>query len=238
MKVGILALVLALVATPCLAQSGDSAAGARRLPAGEVLVGPPGKPGGADIYTFVTLPGDSHIITVRSVGTRPIEVLLLDPGGNIVGQASGIGNVRLEAIASWGDTYSVAVIRASPATAYTVQRSTTAGTLEQFVLAHMAGYKAKSDSTTRCWLEPGKSLHTASGDGNWYDRTIEGSRVRYKISPLSSGAQDVFFADIRIKGDAIAIVSHEVDGAHETSLNLRPERIRFNPDYIFAGYSC
>ena len=176
---------------------------------------------------------------MRSPGTNPIELLLLDPGGNIVGQVSGTSQVQLGTIASWGDTYSVAVIRAKPQASYTIERATTPGTLEQFVLAHMVGYKRNSGSirSSRCWIEPNKSLHIDYGDGTWANRTIEGSRVRHQYSPsMMRGA--TFFSDMQIRNDGISIVDHEADGDFEKTLNFLPERLRYSPDYTFTGYLC
>ena len=147
------------------AQAAGDAAPPRMLPAGSVVSGAPGKAGSVDLYSFVTLPGDTHEITVLSNSKKPLEVQLLDPGGNVIMQSSGVGKVEIEAIAAWGDAYSVAVIRSDSTAKYSIQRMTTAGTLQQFWLSRMTGYKRTEEPiATRCWMEPGQSIRIIFDD--------------------------------------------------------------------------
>ncbi|MFN6935437.1 MAG: hypothetical protein ACK4NZ_09825 [Tsuneonella sp.] len=196
-----------------------------------------GKPGTIDLFSFVTLPGDTHTVTVRSNSKKPVEIQLLDPGGNVVMQGRGVGTVSIKAVASWGDAYSVAVIRADAAAPYSVGRETVPATVQEFILAHMAGYTRQEDPVVpRCWLEPGKSLRMRFDDYN-LDRTITGDEIS-AIRTYRNGRRRTSTQTHSIDGDVIAIAEQEDDGVRRRTLSLTTDRIRFDPIYRFTGYLC
>lgn len=233
----IFSLLALVVAAPCAAQGPRPALQPRMLPVGAPVSMAAGKPGMIDLFSFVTLPGDTHTITVRSNSKKPVEVQLLDPGGNVVMQGSGVGTVSIEAVASWGDAYSVAVIRADAAAPYSVRRDTTLATVQQFLLAHMAGYKrGEGLMTTRCWLEPGKSTRIRF-DNYDFDRTITGDKIS-TLRTYKDGRRKTMTQTVAIEGDVVAITEQEDDDIHRTTLSLTTQRIRFDPIYSFTGYLC
>ena len=240
MKFVLIAAAFVASALPggALAAATTAVAQPRMLPAGSEVRGAAGKPGSVDLYSFMTLPGDTHRITVRSGSSKPIEVQLLDPGGNVIMKDSGVGELKIEAVASWGDAYSVAVIRAQPATTYSIQRDTAPGTLQQFVMAHMAGYTRDEGSfTKRCWTEPGRSLRTDYGTFVT-QRMIDGRRTLETHTQKQGGKQSSSVITLAIDRDVIAITEEERGEVFKNTRDLRPQRIQYDPVYKFTGYLC
>ena len=207
----------------------------RMLPAGVVVKGFGERPGSVDLYSFMTLPGDTHTITVRSSSKNPLQIQLLDAGGNVVMEGSGVGEVKMAAVASWSDAYSVAVIRADTSAPYAIQRQTRPGTVQQFMLAHRVGYTNSGSGMRICWIEPGKSVREKS---DWYssELAIEGPRTinRYAYD----GREGSTTRTMKLVAEGIAVADVEREEVLKTTLDLKPERFRYNAAYTFSGYRC
>jgi hypothetical protein len=231
----VIAVALVAAAMHGETQAASIAAQPRILPEGTEVSGAVGKPGSVDVYSFMTLPGDTHSITARSSSKKPIQLQLLDPGGNAIMQASGVGEVSLEAIAAWGDAYSVAVIRAEPAIRYSIDRRTNAGTLQQFLIAHMAGYKRNEGLLTTFRSETNVSKSTVAGSNQ---ARREGLQTLEQHIQKDSGKVSSSVRTMKIDGDVIAISEDEAGEVYKTTLDLKPERLRYDPTYKFTGYLC
>lgn len=211
--------------------------GVRMIENGKEVRSGPGQPNRADLYTFVTLPGDQQRVLLRSSSERAFELQIRDPGGNVVAQSWGKREVEIETIPAWGDIYTIAVLRAEPTANYTLSRTATPGSLPQFLLAHMAGYRRLSGlKTTRCWSNPGRTIKIDFGD-YVLERSVNGEQIRNRR--IRSGQPTVFWTQTaQIVGDQIEVVDLEDGDGHKTTLSLDPGRLRYSSDYEPVGATC
>jgi hypothetical protein len=113
----------------------------------------------ADLYYFVGEPGSRQHFTVTS--TKPVEITLFGPTGAPMLTKEGTGTVTLDAVLSWLDVHTVAVLRSSPSTPYTLKRSATKPTYPEAEFATYVGdeiISANGSKSTQCWLIPGERI--------------------------------------------------------------------------------
>lgn len=229
--------VLLMAAPPTIARQAAVSDGVRMIEDGKELRSEPGQRDRADLYTFVTLPGDKQRVLLRSSGEKAFELQVLDPGGNVVAQSWGRRELEIEMIPSWGDMYTIAVLRADPAANYTLSRTVTPGSLPQFLLSHMIGYRRVSGlKTTRCWSNPGRTIRIDFGDYT-LERSVDGEQIRNRrISPGQPTI--VWMRTAQIVGDQIEITDLEDGETHKTTLSLDPARLRYSSDYVPVETTC
>jgi hypothetical protein len=139
--------------------SAQNAAPARELTTTAAIQRPASEAPEADLYYFVGEPGSHQRFTVTS--TKPVEITLFSPAGVPMLSKEGTGTVTLDAVLSWLDVHTVAVLRSSPATPYTLKRSATKPTYREAVFAINVGDEviaANGSKSTQCWLIPGEKL--------------------------------------------------------------------------------
>lgn len=238
---GIVASLLAasacLFAVAVQAQSEPILGGVRAIPEGVAMRSPPGRRTGADLYAFATLPGDKQKVVLALPATAVSELQVLDPGGNIVAHSWGKGPLEVEFIPAWGDVYTVAVFRKAPTVSYTVTRTATPGTLPQFVLAHMTGYRRLTGlKTLRCWTNPGRTIRRDFGDYQ-LEQTVNGDGLRSRRIRPGRPAQ-IWDSTLRIDGDAVEIADQADGTPHTLRLGLNAARLRYDKDYVYVGQIC
>ncbi|MGL3822994.1 hypothetical protein [Sphingopyxis sp. R3-92] len=237
MKYFVLLAAVMSLPLPAAAQGSGGGPAPRMLPEASLINGASGKRGSIDIYSFVTLPGETNRTVVNMKSKTPVEVRLLDPAGNVIVQQNGVGTVALEAVSSWGDVYSVAVIRADSTAPYTIERERTPASLERFIVAHMAGYRRdEAGASTSCWIVPGETLRTDYGD-HVTERSMREDMVRMRILRKD---RPVSIVPVRmaIEGEVVAITEVEEGETYRRTLSLDPARVRFDPHYKFVSYTC
>jgi hypothetical protein len=102
----------------------------------------------------------------------------------------------------------------------------------------MAGYKRNEGLlTTRCWIEPGKAIKV-DFDTFVSERRIEGLRTLERHIQKDGGKVSTSVQTMKIDGDVIAISEEEAGEVYKTTLDLKPERLRYDSIYKFTGYLC
>lgn len=133
------ALVLALAALAFVVPANAQVTGAHELKTTVPAKGVAGKPGQIDYYYFAGEAGSRQTFTWTGKGQAML--ILFTPDGDAMVEAEGSGTVKLEAVLSWTDVYSVAVVRKNPALAYTLARQATVPTFGEAEFATWVGYQ-------------------------------------------------------------------------------------------------
>jgi hypothetical protein len=150
----ILAFMFLALASPGFAQPAPAI---RELPATGVVQRPAVQTQEADIFAFVGEGGSQQRFTVTSA--KPVEITLFGPSGAPMLTKEGTGTVTLDAVLSWLDVHTVAVLRSSPSTPYVIQRRATIPTPTQTIFARHVGQEytfGDGKKETKCWIVPGE----------------------------------------------------------------------------------
>lgn len=238
MKTFILALALLSAAAAPNAQA-QTIGGLPALPADTPVRGATGPPGSSDVFAVVTVPGERHTFTLRSVSTKPVELLFLDPAGHVVLSQSGTREVKLEAVASFAGAYGVAVIRSDTNVPYVLQRTTEPTTIERIIVAMVVGYEFKTDKgivVSHCWLKPGVKARRTYPDavdevevlpGAFFGRRVSGSRAGTSVTTTYA-----------INGNQVTELERGPDGEKTFTYDLLPEYMEQSAGIKFLGYMC
>lgn len=213
--------------------------GFRALPMGAPVRGAAGAPGRSDVFAVVTAPGERHTFTLRSTSAKPVELLFIDPAGNIVLSKSGLREVKLEAVPSFGGAYAVAVVRSDPTVPYTLQRATLPTSMERIMTAMAAGYEFKNGAgatEVRCWVIPGQKVRQSYRDvidelevlpGAWFGRRVGGPQAGATVTTTYT-----------ISGDQVTELDRGPKGEKTRTFELLGEHLEWNADYKFSRYLC
>lgn len=158
------AFALLFAAVPCAAQQAD--APARELTTAAPIRMPAATNPAADMFYFVGAAGAHQGFTVTS--KTPVEITLFGPGGDVMLRQEGSGTVKLDTVLSWVDVHTVAVLRANPATPYTIAMSASEPTIGDAFLASFVGEQitaANGNTSTQCWEIPGEVIRGVETGG-------------------------------------------------------------------------
>jgi hypothetical protein len=170
----------------------------RDLPATGGVQRPAAQTQDADIFAFVGESGSQQRFTVTSA--KPVEITLFSPSGAPMLTKEGTGTVTLDAVLSWLDVHTVAVLRSSPSTPYVIQRRATLPTITQAIFARRVGQEITfKDGTkeTKCWIVPGEKqgsvgeqrTHTLSRLGQTIITIVPNGPTNVSVRELSFWAE-------------------------------------------------
>ncbi len=234
------ALMLATIPGALAAQPApQTVGGIRVLPTGAPVRGVAGAPGSSDVFAVVTMPGERHTFTLRSTSAKPVELLFIDPAGNVVLSKSGLREVKLDAVASFAEAYAVAVVRADPSTPYTLQRTTVPTTMERAMAAIGVGYELKQANgvlLVRCWLVPGQKARDTLPKAVIEYEALPGAFFKRWITGPNVGRTTT--ATYAIKGGSVAEVIRDPNGETTRTFDLNPETMQQSSEDKFTGYLC
>jgi hypothetical protein len=193
----LVAALLLIAAIPAQAQ----VRGVHEIAPDRPAAAPAGEAGATDVYTFVGQPGSQVSFTLKIKGDA--EIALFGPHGEPMLNVAGSGTVKLDAVLSWLDVHSVAVLRRDPSQPYTLAMTATEPTLAEARHALGMGYTLTTEGGTpysHCWLKPGVAA------------AYRGKDYRAE-SVLSADRESII---LMMKYDdgrqAIRIVKYQIDG--------------------------
>lgn len=239
-------LAAAAVLGICLGMTNASAqpgpqtiGGIRVLPAGATVRGTAGAAGSVDVFAIVTIPGERHTFTLRSTSAKPVELLFIDPAGNVVLSKSGLREITLDAVASFAEAYALAVVRADPSVPFTLQRTTVPTTMERAMAALAVGYELKQSNgvvLVRCWVVPGQKVRETLPKAVIENEALPGALFRRWITGTYAGRTTT--ATYSINGDAVAEITRGPSGEATRTFDFTPEMMEQSLEDKFTGYLC
>lgn len=235
------ALVLALAALAFVVPANAQVTGAHELKTTVPAKGVAGKPGQIDYYYFAGEAGSRQTFTWTGKGQAML--ILFTPDGDAMVEAEGSGTVKLEAVLSWTDVYSVAVVRKNPALAYTLARQATVPTFGEAELATWAGYVNRRNNVNAwgCWVIPGVQRKSIFPDGEVWTRTLSADRKSFSLQKRDAkGVVSIAQYEKRIEGNELVTEVTYPDGKHKTSRVPYNESmfVRDPSQSTWRGYWC
>jgi hypothetical protein len=233
----IVAALLLIIAAPALAQADV----ARELVPGKPIAAPAGKANAPDIYTFVGQAGSRVSFTLKIKGDA--EIALFGPQGEQMLNVAGSGTVTLDAVLSWLDVHSVAVLRRDPSQPYTLAMTATEPTLAEALTATAMGYTITPGGQrpfVQCWTKPGVIAAVRGQDLRGLSMLSADRESVIVITKLADGPQVASILEYRIEGDELIRTTRGIDGdPKETRYEYEPAVFQREPitkDYV--GYNC
>jgi len=148
------------------------------------------KPGTqVDVYRFVALLGTRATLVVTVPGHA--IVTLYTPEGEAMMTVEGSERISLEAVLPTSNAYVASVVRAAKDKPYKMLLVTQSPTLMQAFVAKAVGYGYLLDGKPayQCWLDPGRKMKTATGDGEWTTTVVAADRSETSVGGSAMRAE-------------------------------------------------